>query len=782
MEETNNPKKTYLLTSFARTEEEGSSQNLMLFNEFQYHGKDLEMQSDCLKLDEEAKASLPILSLGPLSQINVFIGQNNSRKSRLLRQIAAAKEDTLFLFDWHRNPMEEIREFLDFARELVKEDGLFSPDDRILDFKNYFRNGPKKKLYTEEELETLSKYEISVGAFDDIINISQDDSLYQLLDHLRFLAYLIPLVHKVFNTFEESCTSHLDKGQRFSYSWDRFHFYELHYNYYSSYVQRKNKKGSKIPPLNEAPRYKDFENWLTKANSFIDFANHLLKVVSNSEQKNRIYIPTLRGAGTLYQKQKDKLTSISQDIYRESVYKYYYGLDKDSIYTGQSLYKDIRKSRNGRKKQRDAFSEFEKFIQEQFFPNHDEVDIVALEEEEGGNINIYLEKDSDEGRELHDLGDGLQALILMLYPIFMAEKGSIFLIEEPEMHLHPGLLSTFIRTLLREEEIKKKELRFFFSTHSTHLLDFVYEAPEDFSLFALEQNHKSKGSSYIRQIKEKDIALLNLMGVNNSSLFIANSSIWVEGHTDRKYIQGLLYAFEQYLKEKLERIPSLQEDLHYCFFEFAGSNLAHYIFFDEEENATEDQERQREEELDSLISAGFLHNRICLIHDKDKTLTKDRRHAKNKENESDSFKYVVTAGREIENILSQKTWEYLINKVLLNKRAGKCQFDVNESEYDETNTDWPQMGKILSDFFEKKGIDKVFKFTSGSSSYTINPRYKKQLADAFLKAVLNGDLKWAEIESLGTKAMLKEVYLFIAEHNPNLFSTDTIDEIKELLA
>ncbi|AFC26784.1 ATP/GTP-binding protein [Saprospira grandis str. Lewin] len=761
MEETNKPKKTYLLTSFARME--GVDQSKTLFREFEYTPENKELEYTFLEYDKEEKTPLPVL--GPLSQINVFIGQNNSRKSRLLRQIAAAKEDTLFIFDWHRNPMEEIGEFLELARELVKENGFFSPYDRVLEFKNYFRNGPKKNLYTEEELETLSKYEISVGAFDDIINISQDDSLHQLLNHLRFLAYLISLAHKVFNTFEESYTTYYNRPaiQKPSYYWNNFRFYELHYKHYSKYARGFNNR-SKVPLL-EVPRYKDFENWLTKANSFIDFANHLLKVISNSEQKNRLYIPTLRGAGTLYQKQKDKLTSISQDIYRESVYKYYYGLDKDSIYTGQSLYKDIRKSRNGRKKQRDAFSEFEKFIQEQFFPNHDEVDIVALEEEEGGNINIYLSKDSDQGRELHDLGDGLQALILMLYPIFMAEKGSIFLIEEPEMHLHPGLLSTFIRTLLREEEIKKKELRFFFSTHSTHLLDFVYEAPEDFSLFALEQNHQSKGSSYIRQIKEKDIALLNLMGVNNSSLFIANSSIWVEGHTDRKYIQGLLYAFEQYLKEKLERIPSLQEDLHYCFFEFAGSNIGHYLFGEEEEN-----------EPESKITANFLQNKICLVHDQDhlgrKAKSKAEQHERLDKAENEAFAYSCTDGVEMENILSVKTWEYLIDHVILRKKEN---FSFGEAIQYES-----YKNEKIADFLNEQLSDKeCYAFLAEKE---IKSEGKGKLADAFLKAVLNGDLKWAEIASPGTKAMLKEVYLFIAEHNPNLFSTETIDEIKELLA
>lgn len=764
MEETNKPKKTYLLTSFARTE--GVDQGKTLFREFEYTPENKELEYTFLEYDKEEKTPLPVL--GPLSQINVFIGQNNSRKSRLLRQIAAAKEDSLVFFDWHRNPMEEIREFLEFARDLMAKEIL--PKNEYLKYDHIDIKFGEPSLYNfssktkfEERGYRQTKFTRSNWpniAYQHILKPSNSSREYAELEkfikHLYFIALSIDCIYTIISLIGDE--SYFNDPQ-----FQNIPFLRRSQRMYMNQKRDNNKKYEISPVLKTVKHFLDF---LDVFDAFLKEKKQFgRRLAEKGQDSSIIYIPTLRGAGTLYQKQKDELTSISQDIYQESVYKYYYGLDKDSIYTGQSLYKDIRKSRNGRKKQRDAFSEFEKFIREQFFPNHDEVDIVALEEEEGGNINIYLEKDSDEGRELHHLGDGLQALILMLYPIFMAEKGSIFLIEEPEMHLHPGLLSTFIRTLLREEEIKEKELRFFFSTHSTHLLDFVYEAPEDFSLFALEQNHKSKGSSYIRQIKEKDIALLNLMGVNNSSLFIANSSIWVEGHTDRKYIQGLLYAFEQYLKEKLERIPSLQEDLHYCFFEFAGSNIGHYLFGEEEENETE-----------SKITANFLHNKICLVHDQDhlgrKAKSKAEQHERLGKAENEAFAYSCTDGVEMENILSVKTWEYLIGHVILKEKEnfsfGKA---IQYESYKNVK---------IADFLNEQLSNKeCYAFLAEKE---IKSEGKGKLADAFLKAVLNGDLKWAEIESPGTKAMLKEVYLFIAEHNPNLFSAETIDGIKELLA
>ena len=40
--------------------------------------------------------------------------------------------------------------------------------------------------------------------------------------------------------------------------------------------------------------------------------------------------------------------------------------------------------------------------------------------------------------EIHELGDGLQNIIVLLYPVFTAEKPTRFFIEEPENNMHPG--------------------------------------------------------------------------------------------------------------------------------------------------------------------------------------------------------------------------------------------------------------------------------------------------------------------------------------------------------
>ncbi|WP_299435441.1 hypothetical protein [uncultured Aquimarina sp.] len=61
---------------------------------------------------------------------------------------------------------------------------------------------------------------------------------------------------------------------------------------------------------------------------------------------------------------------------------------------------------------------------------------------------------------------------------------------------------------------------------------------------------------------------MDLLGVTSSSVLIANSSIWVEEPTDRKYISKWLNTYKE---------SGLKEDIDYVFFEYGGNLIAHYL-------------------------------------------------------------------------------------------------------------------------------------------------------------------------------------------------------------
>lgn len=72
--------------------------------------------------------------------------------------------------------------------------------------------------------------------------------------------------------------------------------------------------------------------------------------------------------------------------------------------------------------------------------------------------------------------------------------------------------------------------------------------------------------------------------MNNSSVYLSNCSVWVEGHSDTLFLRAFLKAYEIYSNSP----ATLKEDLHYSFFEYSGSNVSHYLFSEIDHEDEED--------------------------------------------------------------------------------------------------------------------------------------------------------------------------------------------------
>jgi len=133
-----------------------------------------------------------------------------------------------------------------------------------------------------------------------------------------------------------------------------------------------------------------------------------------------------------------------------------------------------------------------------------------------------------------------------------------------------------------------------------------------------------------------DQSVLDDLGVLNSSVFLVNCTIWVEGITDRLYLRRFLELHW----ERAERNAPPSEDLHFAFVEYSGANIRHWRFSNE---VDDDDER---------IGAARVCGNAIVIADLDGGEKRWRDAALRDEL---GERFVLLEVREIENLLAPST-------------------------------------------------------------------------------------------------------------------------------
>jgi predicted ATP-dependent endonuclease of OLD family len=529
-------------------------------------------------------------------------------------------------------------------------------------------------------------------------------------------------------------------------------------------------------------RFQNFKHLLTHLE--IKYSEITNKLIFSFSDKKKYFIPTLRTAHSLFNLEKSSVDKsiydntgndfkkIEDDIYLHTYIKNY-NLNKNiKVFTGLHLYREILNSRNSKRETRLKFEKFQDFIGDNFFEKK-KIDIVAEFRKEDNingkndseiiSIDIQGEKET---RNLHDLGDGIQALIILMYQIYMAENDSLIFIDEPELNLHPGMQRLFLEQISNNEILKKKNLTYFITTHSNHFLDLTIEK-NNVSIYSFSNKIINVGEKkfVIRNVNSGDNEILKSLGVNNSSVFIANCSIWVEGISDRNYIKAFL---KSYCVSKNEPIP--KEDIDFAFFEYAGSNIDHYLF-------NNDYEDNDSENIINYINALALSNKIFLLADSDattKTSNKNKfnRLKKLEENKTNQFNpKIIWEVREIENLLINEIWENVLinfcnsklletNREIIIQKISNALNQVISEKYQKK-----YIGNFLNEIRDKVGkignayiINKSIYENKGKEFGTLtNKRYLSEL-------VLQENISW-DIFSKNEyiKNLTEEVYNFIKE-------------------
>ena len=308
-------------------------------------------------------------------------------------------------------------------------------------------------------------------------------------------------------------------------------------------------------------------------------------------------------------------------------------------------------------------------------------EIVAQQVEKDNAIKweIFL-REKEKGRiALSESGSGLKTILMVLtytilLPDIMKKKLNdyIFLFEELENNLHPSLQRRLLRYI---EELAECGAEFFLTTHSNIVLD-SFENDKTNIIHVLKNNGKIEALNASEKLLKNNI--INDLGIKASDILQSNGIIWVEGPSDRIYINKWI---ELWSNGKYKEGKDYQ-----CVF-YGGRLLSNLTLEPEEEN-----------ELVDLLT---INRNAIIVIDSDKTeksskINNTKIRIKS-EAEKNSILCWITKGREIEN--------YIPSNLILKKE----NVEMENNEFGQYEN--------LEDYLDKLQEGKGVTFTRNKINY-----------------------------------------------------------------
>lgn len=470
---------------------------------------------------------------------------------------------------------------------------------------------------------------------------------------------------------------------------------------------------------------------------------------------HKIYIPTVRTLRVYNNSNELELKTREEYDFRKIDDAENQEIESNVIIqNGQNIYEQILHLRNSTHIEETKLKDFQTFLSNNFFDNQPVSFITNAKEKV-----LYIKVGNEQEQPIHNLGDGLQMIILLTFPFFNYNQG-IIAIEEPELFLHPALQKKLIQILSRFS--KSDNFLVLIVTHSNHIID--YSAHESrASVFSI----KKKGNSGINHlpsftlenISYGDNSVLDLIGANKSSVFLSNCSIWVEGVTDKKYLSSYIekYLTTSLCKPKFKHLSNIKEGLHYIFIYSAGDNIIHLDF----------NESTLIEEMKNKVLIKYLCGRSMVIIDDDDNKNTER---KNKLEKELGLRLLLLPVNEIENLLAPEViFKSVTSFSTIEKLTNKTYKPFQSAAYKKTKLGTYIDTKILPDIIANNGITPTsIKHFSDNSAKTKTLKRSKTLnckvdfCNYAMKHIQDHDLTTDCINTI------EQILQFISDNNPML--------------
>lgn len=250
---------------------------------------------------------------------------------------------------------------------------------------------------------------------------------------------------------------------------------------------------------------------------------------------------------------------------------------------------------------------------------------------------IFFEDANNKRVALSKMGSGVKTVILVLLNLIVRPKIEnknkntyVFAFEELENNLHPSLQRRLYSYIRKYSETNSSY--FFLTTHSNIVIDAFGTYENSQLIHVTNDGDKSIASTVLSYNATKQI--LNDIGIKASDLLQCNGVIWVEGPSDRNYINKWINLLA----------PDLKEGLHYSIMFYGGRLLANLTFDFDWFN----------EEVIPLLK---INRNAYVVIDRDgKTSNPKLNETKTRiSKEIGEGNFWITKGREIENYLSDKS-------------------------------------------------------------------------------------------------------------------------------